>query len=263
MKNPTPEVLAKAVSLKKEGKPWHEVLDLTGLSHSQAEIAYFKATLPKDQFHEFSTEKVLELRNQGVSWGVIGVRLNVPESRVRSAYKEATGTLSEGQRVGRGGRWLNNDQSLYQDVLQTTGTTIPTEYGRRFASIAASQQRLLKLPTEDLRQMASDNGINPKGKTPAQLTKALIEKLGLTVPGVDDAKGKGNKATKTADTTAQKGKRPAVKKAAKALSKVAPPAELNPANPAEIDPKDAAILEAFDPADVAITKEEEKVGASA
>lgn len=198
MKNPSSEILALAVEMKQNGAPWHQVLNETGLSHSQAEIAYFKATLPKSAFEPFSPTAVVRMRQEEVSWGVIGVRLNVPESKVRAAYKEATGNLSEGQRIGRGGRWLNNDQDLYRDVLQPTGTTIKKEYGRKFANIAASQQRLLKLSVEDLRQLATDQGITTKGRTPAQLIRALTEKLGLLVPGIDDeatkAPAKGKKA---------------------------------------------------------------------
>lgn len=182
MKNPSAEILATAVEMRSSGEKWPAILAATGLSHSQAEIAVLKATLPKSAFKPFSPEAVLELRGEGVSWGEIGVRLSVPESTVRSAYKKATGKLSEGQRIGRGGRYLNADAELYADVLQPTGTVIPEEYGRRNARLAAFQQRLLKMEFADLKAYAADQGVTvKKGMTKARIVKAIEAQIGTEV----------------------------------------------------------------------------------
>jgi hypothetical protein len=184
MKNPTDKVLAKCVQMRADGQAWPAILKATGLSHSQAEIAVLRATLPKDAFEAFSPDACVRLRKSGVSWGEIGVRLSVPESRVRSAYKEATGKLSEGQRIGRGGRFLNADPDLYADVLQAPGTVIPREYGRTNARTAAAQQRLMALEPAELKALAADYGIASfkKGTTKATMVTAIVKSMGLNIP---------------------------------------------------------------------------------
>lgn len=183
MKNPSTAVLAKAVKMRTEGSAWPAILKATGLSHSQAEIAVLRASLPKDAFQPFSPEAVIALRQKGTSWGEIAVRLSVPESRVRGAYKEATGKLSEGQRCGRGGRFLNADPDLYADVLQAPGTVIPKEYGRTNARTAAAQQRLMALTPKELKDYAKDAGVTVGAKaTKAAIVMGIVKGMGLNVP---------------------------------------------------------------------------------
>jgi hypothetical protein len=161
-----------AVEMRKNGQKMADVIKATGLNHTQVEIAFLKATLPASAFAEFSPAKVVELREAGIAWGVIGVMLNVPESRVRKAYANATGNLSEGQRNGKGGRFLNADGVLYADVLAKTGTTIPVEYGRNGARKAAVECRMVKLEIAELRMLAADYGVSGKG-TKAQIINRI------------------------------------------------------------------------------------------
>ncbi len=67
---------------------------------------------------------------KGVSWGEIAVRCNLPESRVRSLFLQQTGIKSEGQRIGKGGRYVTDDPALYQGNLRITGLAIPNETKR-------------------------------------------------------------------------------------------------------------------------------------
>lgn len=153
------DAVAKAIAMRADGYGMKDILAATGLNHTQAEIAVRRAALAPEAFRPFSQENVVALRAEGESWGMIGVRLNVPESQVRRAFKAASGTLSEGQRIGKGGRFLNQDGVLYSDVLKETGTTIPEAYGRMNARKAAVECRMLKLERAELIALAADYGI--------------------------------------------------------------------------------------------------------
>lgn len=180
MKNPTAETLEACVRLRADGLGWKDILAQTGLSHSQAEIAVLKATLPADAFVPFSPEAVVALRSEGISWGEIGVRLGVPEGKVRSAFKAATGTLSEGLRIGSGGRFLNADAVLYADVLKQSGTAIPNEYGRINARKAAVECRMMKLDRSELKALAADYGITvAKNATPASIINKIKKAMSV------------------------------------------------------------------------------------
>jgi hypothetical protein len=50
----------------------------------------------------------------GDSWGRISVRMNIPENRVRSLFRNGGALRDKGLRIGKGGRWLMDDQDLYQ-----------------------------------------------------------------------------------------------------------------------------------------------------
>lgn len=166
--------------LRDAGMAWAAVRSVTKLNHVVSELEYMRHTLPADQRIAATSANAKMLRNERqLSWGEIAVRLNTTEGRARKLYAEGSGTLSEGQRIGKGGRWLNNDSELYADVLQPTGTVIPVAAGRRNARTLAAQQRITKMDPAALKQFAADNGVAAKGKTPAQIAKALYAKLGL------------------------------------------------------------------------------------
>lgn len=62
-----------------------------------------------------------EFVGQKLSWGRLAIATGhadvangkVHEGRCRSEFGREAGIASEGTRIGRGGRWLNNDQRLY------------------------------------------------------------------------------------------------------------------------------------------------------
>lgn len=140
MRNPSSTILDKAVVLRLRGEKWPAVLEATGLSHSQAENheMRFKMWLHAAGVPGFSEwtpivldadpatagAQIADQRSKGVSWGAIGVRAGVPESKVRRLFKEATNVHSEGQRIGKGGRWLDNREDFYS-VDPAHGTLIP------------------------------------------------------------------------------------------------------------------------------------------
>lgn len=188
---PRGERIALSNELRHSGMAWSAVRAITGLNHVVSEREYMAFVLPESELVAPTGANAKMLRDERqLSWGEISVRLGVTEGRARKLYAES-GTLSEGQRIGKGGRWLGNDQELYSDVLQPTGTKISVEAGRRNARKLAAQQRIVKMEIGALRQYAADNGVATKGKTPAQISKALFAKL-----GIDALEEAGTKATK-------------------------------------------------------------------
>lgn len=188
MKNPTAEILNHAVELKLEGMSSKQVLAETGLSHSQFEL-WFWRTVPvadgglKERVGtvELTGENVIALRDgDGLSWGQISVICGpVPESQIRAEYKKASGKLSQGKRIGHGGRWFLNERELYTDGLQRPGTEITEaeakELSTRTAALkAATEQKLVHKTSAELKAIAKAEGVSPNG-TPAQIVKRIIK----------------------------------------------------------------------------------------
>lgn len=133
--------LKRYCDMMAEGKGAPEALEATGLSHAQADLAWYgdtrnknhvvpgSVTLPtvpeKDaQGYEVAMRRcglvVAQLRagehtayqDRKLSWGQIAVVCGTNESAVRRYFK-ATGLDSKGTRKGRGGRWLSDEPRFY------------------------------------------------------------------------------------------------------------------------------------------------------
>lgn len=135
------KALAKYCDLMDAGKGAVAALEATGLSHAQADLAWYgdhrnpqyvepeSVTLPVlpskgEDGYEVALRRqglvVAELRkglhpkHEGneLSWGQIAVVCGTSESHVRRAFT-ATGLDSKGTRKGRGGRWLSDEPRFY------------------------------------------------------------------------------------------------------------------------------------------------------
>lgn len=144
-KTQDPKAFAKALQsycdLMAEGKGAVAALEATGLSHAQADLAWYgdarnpnyvepeSVTLPplpdrSEDGYEVALRRqgliVAELRagthpkanDTKLSWGQIAVMCGTNESHVRRAFT-ATGLDSKGTRKGRGGRWLSDEPRYY------------------------------------------------------------------------------------------------------------------------------------------------------
>lgn len=120
MQKPTSDVFARATALRAEKRTNKEIMIETGLSHSQLERHFMAEDI--DQYGGFLAQPgsdtakaalIAKLRLEGQSWGVISVRFGEPESRTRKAFEEASGLRSKGMRIGKGGRYVSNDQRFY------------------------------------------------------------------------------------------------------------------------------------------------------
>jgi len=132
MKNPTAELVAEAVAMKNGGATFGQVQKATGLNYSQVWLPWFRqANADRIIDPEASNYKNLLARARGfqrvaggsgfvrnwalpeTSWGELSALTGLPESRIRKTFAEYTGVDSEGLRMGKGGRWLNDDQQWY------------------------------------------------------------------------------------------------------------------------------------------------------
>lgn len=72
--------------------------------------------------------KVIELRDSmQLSWGEIAVRMQIPESRVRAAYRHNGVRKDLGLRIGKGGRFAYDAGELYTDNRRKEGAQIPLD----------------------------------------------------------------------------------------------------------------------------------------
>jgi hypothetical protein len=119
-----------------DGKGSKALLKATGLSHSQADRAWYLSPLnPKhvtDQSAQFAamTEAqqnafVIEMRTKGESWGRISLTIGLSESATQSRFSTAAGIAAEGLRVGRGGRFLEDDPRRYVGNQKGLGVQDP------------------------------------------------------------------------------------------------------------------------------------------
>jgi hypothetical protein len=76
---------------------------------------------------------VVELRMENeLSWGEISVRLGIPESRVREAFRKTEGARKDkGLRIGKGGRFAYDAPELYLEHRAAEGAHIPVDLRRR------------------------------------------------------------------------------------------------------------------------------------
>lgn len=179
MKDPQKSDLDKAIELRLEGYGMKVVQAQSGLSHSQAELAcmaweYFVDAGAEAITLDPATVKVLR-DDLGISWGAISVMgglkadlplPKVPESKVRKMYTEATGNEHKGIRNGHGGRWLQGDQTLYEDNLKATGTVLAKGEARQIdiRQAKAQLQKYMQMSWTGLVEAAEAEGIEvPKG----------------------------------------------------------------------------------------------------
>lgn len=199
-KNPTTAELDHAVTLRLAGQPWKNVLPQTGLSHSQAEghEMKFKMWLQANGLKatdlggdwaplKFSAESIKQARAAGISWGAIAIRMGQTESKVRKTFTEATGVHHTALRIGKGGRFLGDEQGAHLYTTDpATGTLVPatlpripelTEKGDPKGMKPEDRERLADLKgaieaRKAVQEKAAARRQDRKNKAPVQLTEA-------------------------------------------------------------------------------------------
>lgn len=96
--------------LRDEGKSWAEISEETGIGQGKAMLLHMYASVaPKDRIKGASdeelAEKIVEARNNGLSWGQIMARTGLGEAKCRKLFEEASGETALGNRIGKGGRY--------------------------------------------------------------------------------------------------------------------------------------------------------------
>jgi hypothetical protein len=189
MKNPTTDILAEASAMLEAGTKIKVVLNHewatedgpAKLTYSQLWLYHTRRMMDPAEYitadpgSEEGRKAIAEARHANQSWGYIAVRCNKPEAQVRKQYAEATGTKSQGLRIGHGGRWVNNDPVLYLDEAKMTGTAIPvgTPRSQYRALVASHDDYLAGLPAEELRRRCRLLGLKENGSK-AVLVKRLL-----------------------------------------------------------------------------------------
>lgn len=175
--NLKPAELKTLIKMRSDGASWKDTLAKTELSHSKAELAWFE----HERFGgeepgvvlNLTGSEVVTMREAGLGWGQIMVATQSSEGAVRKAWREATGTHSDGQRVNHGGRFKFDEGELYVGSLKPTGTSIPSDQPlvREVARSQALTARLLALEPAALKRIfVKHSGETPgKGWTKAKL----------------------------------------------------------------------------------------------
>lgn len=84
--------------------------------------------LEADKVDPTIAKVIVKLRDQGVSWGEINVRLGISEGRVRSLFAKHSGRKDRGLRIGRGGRFVTDNPTLYLENMKAEGAVISADY---------------------------------------------------------------------------------------------------------------------------------------
>lgn len=98
------------IRMRNDGDDWATIAAAAGIGAGKAWLIVEKAnTDPKDLI-KFKDEddlakKVVAARGNGLSWGIISARTDVPESKLRSLFEAAGGGSARGHRIGKGGRY--------------------------------------------------------------------------------------------------------------------------------------------------------------
>lgn len=193
MKNPTKKTLDKALAMHADGAQIKAIIKETGLNYTQTWRFLTSRDLEAQGFEFLTTvdpARCEAMRAEGLSWGAIAVRhrltpehntFGAPEGQVRKAFETATGLKSQGQRIGKGGRFFYGDRGapLYAAELRPTGTDIPKEAKYDGAIQAAQDQRLIHRDLEDLKARATELGVSlksgSKNKTKAKLVTDILK----------------------------------------------------------------------------------------
>lgn len=140
------------------------------LNHTQVDAITYRARITDEDREAFFnggstlSEQVIAARDSGLSWGWIGYVAGVSEGAVRTAYAKGSGKKSQGQRIGKGGRFYYRDGVLYEDTLKPTGTVIPVGTDHAGATALSYQQRIERLDWDGLVRLASAKGVERKPK---------------------------------------------------------------------------------------------------
>lgn len=171
---PTQEALVK---IREEGVAWKEALATVGVSYAQgwlivarAEAEKAGATFDASAMTEAEiAAEIARLRAEGASWGTIMVVLDITEARARKVWANASGTHSEGTRVGKGGRFLFGEKALYADQLAATGTALSAKERKSRSNYLGTAEavKMVHLDLPALRALAEEYGVSGKGNKAA------------------------------------------------------------------------------------------------
>lgn len=191
------ELAANVLADKEEGLTSAQLMEKYELNHSQVDLIVYTLRATDDVVEAYMNsgtsmgERTVAGRKEAHSWGfmavleTIGTGRKVSESAIRNAFKATSDTKSEGQRIGRGGRFYMVEPVLYQDELKPTGTVIPADAprSRDVAKGHANEQRFTRLGTEGQNHIGEQVNVPyTKGTPRAKWMNAVIAIMVGRVP---------------------------------------------------------------------------------
>lgn len=117
---------------------------------------------------------IVEARNKmddHASWGWLAVRFGMPESRVRKHFREEANVYDTGLRIGKGGRFMEDNGELYEGEAAKVG--VIRVRGEGAVKIAAVKAEALPTTLKGLRELAKDRGVTVQGNKKSDYVAAL------------------------------------------------------------------------------------------
>jgi hypothetical protein len=137
-------LLLKAVDLKLAGQKWADIKRQIPIQHSKLDRAWYlqgiltgcPEELVRREFPTWAEAKqqafVADLRNRGLSWGQVSLRVGLTEGATQTRFEAATGLSAQGTRNGRGGAYFQKEERYYagnRRKFSTRGGSALTQIG--------------------------------------------------------------------------------------------------------------------------------------
>lgn len=107
----TPEVIAKILAMKDEGKSWFDISDKVGLNPSTVRVNYVKATFTGSKIPA-TPEAIAKARDEDkLSWDDVFVAAGLSNKGQAQKLYEQTGKRSGDSAIGKGGRFLPTNRT--------------------------------------------------------------------------------------------------------------------------------------------------------
>jgi hypothetical protein len=135
-------LLLKAVDLKMAGQKWADIKRQINIQHSKLDRAWYLQGIltecPEELVRrEFGTWPearqqafVADLRNRGLSWGQVSLRVGLTEGATQTRFEAATGLSAQGTRNGRGGRYFDGEERYYEGNRRKFGVEFDKAQGK-------------------------------------------------------------------------------------------------------------------------------------
>jgi hypothetical protein len=135
-------LLLKAVDLKLAGQKWADIKRQIPIQHSKLDRAWYlqgiltgcPEELVRREFPTWAEAKqqafVADLRNRGLSWGQVSLRVGLTEGATQTRFEAATGLSAQGTRNGRGGAYFQKEERYYAGNRRKFGVEFDKAEGR-------------------------------------------------------------------------------------------------------------------------------------
>lgn len=190
MKNPSNEILTTAANMKDEGVATAQILAETGLNYSQFWLFWARRHLEANNPElicrlEPTDPKIpgliVEARNvegEFSSWGWLSVRFGMPESRVRKTFEQKANIHSDGLRIGKGGRFVEDRGEYYVDENRKHGVVTPVGERHKVPgrSDEALAEKLAGMRVGQINALLKAAGLPATGKKADKIVRLIANR---------------------------------------------------------------------------------------